>query len=141
MLTGSFIAGLLCIMEAIIRTLGSWPYLALSSSTAMTTPDLSLLPSSSLTFLSQLVVVVFSVGQHRPNIVLELFKSNFNEESISRHIKYKRRQAYFSKFQFYALRVKFNFQFPPKIWQYYNLEQSMSCSRPYKGNTNIIEPQ
>ena len=51
MLTGSFIAELLCIMEAIIRTLGSWPYLALSSSTAMTTPDLSLLPSSSPTLL------------------------------------------------------------------------------------------
>ena len=52
MLTGSFIAELLCIMEAIIRTLGSWPYLALSSSTAMTTLDLSLLPSSSPTSLS-----------------------------------------------------------------------------------------
>ena len=44
MLTGSFIAELLCIMEAIIRTLGSWSYLALSPSTAMTTRDLSLSP-------------------------------------------------------------------------------------------------
>ena len=64
MLTGSFIAELLCIMEAIIRTLGSWPYLDLSSSTAMTTLGLSLLPSSPL-------VGVFYVGQHSPNIVLE----------------------------------------------------------------------
>ena len=57
MLTGSFIAELLCIMEAIIRTLGSWPYLALSFSTTMTTPDLSFLPSSFQTFLSAVVMV------------------------------------------------------------------------------------
>ena len=74
MLTGSFIAELLCIMEAIIRTLGSWPYLALSSSTAMTTPDLSLLPSSSQTLLSDGIKVVVRLAN--TNIVLELLKYN-----------------------------------------------------------------
>ena len=81
MLTGSFIAELLCIMEAIIRTLGSWPYLALSSSTAMTTLDLSRLPSSSQTFLSPGVLSGCVLCWPTPSLDWN-YSYNFNEENI-----------------------------------------------------------